>query len=31
MFGLDYLQGEKELVIAEWKYPDRRNGIPMTP
>jgi hypothetical protein len=21
MFGLDYLQGEKELVIAEWKYP----------
>jgi hypothetical protein len=26
MFGLDYLHGEKELVIAEWKYPDRRNG-----
>jgi hypothetical protein len=20
-FGLDFLQGEKELVIAEWKYP----------
>jgi hypothetical protein len=23
MFGPDFLQGEKELVIAEWKYPDR--------
>ena len=25
LFGLDFLQGEKELVIAEWKYTDRRN------
>jgi hypothetical protein len=23
IFGLDFLQGERELVIAEWKYPDR--------
>jgi hypothetical protein len=22
IFGLDFLQGEKELVIAEWQYPD---------
>jgi hypothetical protein len=25
LFGLDFLQGEKELVIAEWNYTDRRN------